>query len=60
MSEKQLEKAEKTQNPVTAIARVEVVFVNGNSVAFHDEAGVRLSNLRTVQSLIKEEVRAAA
>jgi hypothetical protein len=53
------EKAKNT-NPITAIAKVEVVFVNGNRVAFEDESGVKLSNLKTVASLLKEEVRAVA
>lgn len=48
------------QNPVTAIQKVEVVYSNGNKIAFEDEAGVKLSSLKIVNNVLKEEIRAAS
>lgn len=47
-------------NPVTAIQKIEVVYSNGNRLSFEDNAGVKLSNLKTVSSVLKEEIRAAS
>lgn len=57
--EKQEPKKE-TSNPVTAIQKVEVIYSNGNKIAFEDEAGVKLSSLKVVNNVLKEEIRAAS
>lgn len=46
-----------TVKNLTAIAKVEVVFVNGNRIAFEDAAGLDLGKVRTAASVLKEEIR---
>lgn len=61
MSHPEKEEPKKTQtNPVTAIKKIVVTFSNGNQLSFEDEAGVKLSNVKTISSVLKEEIRAAS
>lgn len=44
--------------PTTAIKSVSVTFVNGQSVSFEDDAGLPLGRVKTVHSLLQEEIKA--
>jgi hypothetical protein len=59
-AEKAEEPKKETTNPVTAIKKIVVVYSNGNQLSFEDEAGVKLSSVKVISNVLKEEIRAAS
>ena len=47
-----------SHNPVTAIKRVSVEFVNGQVINFQDDAGLPLGKVKIAETTLKEEIKA--